>query len=267
MDKELDLESLEAEFEESFEDYEDDAEEESNEENLDVDSDEPSDQSFDEQNDESEQEDADDDSETIDEDIEQTEETPQESPEAETYRRQIEALEREIAESKKAANVIDELAKQSGVSRDELIRRYEQSQLAEEAKRQNVPVEYLEKQREMEKELQSLKEDRLREQFNFQVSNVKSKYNLSDDDISKTIDYAITNGLDAFNPATNFEAIYKAANFDTMLEQKVKETRQKELAEKQKRMNKSTVPHGGGTPSAPSVDDEVQSFLKEHGVI
>jgi hypothetical protein len=120
----------------------------------------------------------------------------------------------------------------------------------------------------MEQELLSLKETQTRERFNSQVASTKEKYNLSEEDIASTIDYSVQNGLDVFNPATNFEALYKAANFEKLLEQRIKESRQKELSNKQERMKKTAVSHGGSaTPSAPSVDDEVQSFLREQGIL
>lgn len=270
MENEFDLDALEAEFESEFTEETDENEVEEQEVETDEEADSESEEVLESDEadvaseDEESEEETDDKSETESEDVDKQ----SNSNESEVYRQQIEQLQRQLEESKRAANLIEQIATQNGVSKDELIKQFEKSKLEEEAKKQNVPVEFLAKQREMEAELTALKENGVRQQFNTQVASVKAKYELSDEDIRSTIDFSISNGLDIFNPNVSFEAVYKAANFDKILEKEVKAARQKELASKQERMKKATVPHGGSaSTSAPSVDDEVSSFLREQGIL
>lgn len=266
MEKEFDLAELEAEWEKEWQDDEiADESEETVDEDTELDS-EVDDENQDEDNAEVDdhEEGSDSDTDDVEETQEETEEVPQTNEELETYKRQLEDVKRQLDETKRTADVFDEIAKQNGVSREELLKQYEAKKLEEDAKAQNVPVEYLQKQRDMERELKELRESQMRKDFNSSVSNLKSKYNLSDDEVRSTLDYAFTNGIDAFNPNINLEAVYKAANFDKILEKQVKETRQKELANKQKRMKSASISHNGSqTDVTPNIDDEVRAFLKE----
>lgn len=268
MENEIDLDKLEEEFEAGFQE-EETADEETQEEDVETDEqtdldslEADEDSELEETTDEEQQED------TTQEETETDEQDQKPNIELENYQRQVQELQRQLDESKRAADLIDDIATQSGVSRDELIKRFEQSQLEDQAKAQSVPVEFLKKQRDMEAELSSLRDNQTRDKFNSQVASVRDKFNLSEEDIRGTIDYSIQSGIDVFNPSISFEALYKAANFDKLVEKQVKETRQKELAAKQERMKKSAVSHGGSaSPAAPSVDDEVSSFLREQGII
>jgi hypothetical protein len=274
MENEFDLEALEAEFEADFtEESDESAENEADEQEIESDEEVDSDnedglEADEETDDEIDQDDTEEDPDNDNESESDNEDNQLNSNENEVYQRQVAQLQQQLDEAKRSADLIDQIATQNGISKDELIKQFEQSRLAEEAKKQNVPVEFLQKQRDMEAELTALKENNVRQQFNSQVASVKDKYDLTDDDIKNTIEFSITNGLDVFNPNVKFESVYKAANFDKLVEQQVKAARQKELASKQERMKKATVPHGGsGNTSAPSVDDDVQSFLREQGII
>jgi hypothetical protein len=59
-------------------------------------------------------------------------------------------------------------------------------------------------------------------------------------------------------PIIPFEQAYKLANFDTLMERKLKEDNQKRLTEKQQRQRKSALPHtnAGATPT-PSIEEEI----------
>jgi hypothetical protein len=259
-EKDFDLDALEAEFESSFVEEEETEVEETEVEEAEVEETEEV-----ESEEETEETQDDESSETTEETEETEANDTKENPEVTQYRETITTLQKQIDEAKKVESIFDEIAKSNGVSRDELLTQYERKKLEDEAKAQNIPVEYLEKQRNMEKQLAELQESKKRDSFNSNVGAAVAKYSLSDDDVRATLDYAYSNGLDPF--AVNFESLYKAANFDKLLEKQVKETRQKELADKQKRMSKAAVSHGGSATPGPSIDDEVTEFLKEQGII
>jgi hypothetical protein len=274
-DFEFDIDALQTQWEQEFADQntteEDsvDTQEDTQEQDEQLDTEESTEEdqedlSNDEDSDEEVDEDLEDDSteeDEIEEDVTEEDET---NPELDTLKTENTDLQKQLQELDKYSSIFDEIAKQNGVSKDELLQQYERSKLEKEAQAQNVPVEYLEKQRQMEQELTQLKEGQQREAFNNQVNEVVDKYNLSDSDVRDTMKFAYANGIDVLGSKVNFEALYKAANFDTLLEKQVKESRQQELANKQKRMKQSSVTHGGSSNDAgPSVDDEVAEFLKE----
>lgn len=266
-ENDIDLDALQAEWEAEFADEEqEETEEEAPEESEEAPEEDAAADQEEDAAEETEEEEAPEEDAADAEEVEEAEEsTPGENPDDAQHQQQLLALQKQLEEAQKAASVFDEIAKENGVSREELLKQYERKQLEDQAKKENVPVEYLQRQRDMEKELAELKENQRREQFNQNVGSVVEKYKLSDADVRSTLDYAYQNGLDPFT--VNFESIYKAANFETILEKQMKETRQQELAAKQKRMAKSTVTHGGSATPGPSVDDEVAEFLKSEGIL
>lgn len=272
MNEHFDLDNLEQDFEKEFDQQEQQQEESHQEDDQQQEEDQTeTEEETEEETDSSEENDTEDDS-TGDDKSQENNSDDQFSNDKQNrafadMRREKEDLQRQIADMKKYSDVITDIANKSGVSTDELLQRYEQQKLEKEAQQQNVPVEFLQKQREMEQELSKVKEERFEERFNAQVHSVVEKYNLSNEDVQGTFKYAFQNGLDLKNPSLNFEAIYKAANFDKLMEQQLKADRQKQLEDKQKRMSKSSVTHGGSAAPDASLDDEVNAFLKEQGVI
>lgn len=257
--KEIDIDALQTEWEaEASNMEEENVDGESQDTNEEVKSEEP------ETTDESEPLSDESDESLSDEPTLETPSEPSKSEQPSKEQLQLEQLQKELEESKKVASIFDEIAKEAGVSKEELLARYERQKIEADAERQNVPVEFLEKQRAMEKEIEQLRSFQEQEKFNLNVGSVINKLNLSEEDVKATLDYAVENGLDPVS--VNFEAIYKAANFDKLVEKQVKEARQKELTDKQKRMSQATVTHGGSAAPSQAIDEDVQAFLKQAGL-
>jgi hypothetical protein len=151
MENEFDLEALEAEFEADFtEESDESAENEADEQEIESDEEVDSDnedglEADEETDDEIDQDDTEEDPDNDNESESDNEDNQLNSNENEVYQRQVAQLQQQLDEAKRSADLIDQIATQNGISKDELIKQFEQSRLAEEAKKQNVPVEFLQK--------------------------------------------------------------------------------------------------------------------------
>jgi hypothetical protein len=247
-EKEFDLEQFQAEFEAEWDNSEDDNNVE-NEEVVDETVD-----TVDNPEDEEPQEEE-----------PQTEEPPINDPDQEKRNRAFADMRRQLEESKKYADFLKNLAEQNGTTPDELLSRYQERQLEAEAEKQQVPVDVLKRINALEQENQTIKQNTFAERFQVQVDSVADKYGANEDDIRETFKYAIENGIDFENSRISFDAVYKMAHHDTLVQKQVEQARQKDLEEKRKRQSTSALPSGTSTsPSSDDLSDEaVLKMLKD----
>lgn len=177
-------------------------------------------------------------------------------------------MRQQLEQERKYADVVRRIAKQQGVSEDQIIQNFEQKQMEREAKEQNVPVEMLERVKRLEKDKEQLETQTFQKDFNNNVEKTKEEFGLGDEDIKKVFSAYKENG---WNPKeVSFDQAYKLSNFDTILEKRVEAEKQKQLEAKRKRKNGATIPDGkGGSPKTNTgnlSDEEHDDILKEMGL-
>ena len=127
----------------------------------------------------------------------------------------------------------------------------------------------------MEKQLNETKTSAATEKFWSEVDAVKTKYDLTNQEIDQLFNYIGENGLvnlETKLPLVSFEVAYKAANFDNVIERKSKEAKQQALAAKKQRQQKSAKGHtnsnaGNQAPKEDFTLDEVEAQLRKEGLI
>lgn len=164
-------------------------------------------------------------------------------------------MRRKAEENEKYAQVILGLAQKHGMTPEEVIQQYEDSQLEQEAENQDVPVDVLKRLRSLESENQEAKKEAFLTRFQSQIDSTMQKYGASEEEVRKTFEFAIQNGIDFENMPVTFEAAYKLAHHDALTEKAVKEAVQKELSAKKKRQRDAGIPNGAG--SSQSTEDDV----------
>lgn len=176
-------------------------------------------------------------------------------------------LRRERDEFASDAQFIREFAASNGMTVEELRKQHEMAQLEKQAEEKGVPVEILQRLNDMERENNQVKEQAQAERFNTQVNATLAKYKGTEADFKATIEYAARNGmLDAVkNGTVSFEAAYKLANMDTLIEDAKKNAVQDNLASRKKRQQEAHVSVGSKaqTASTDELDDQVAADVKE----
>jgi hypothetical protein len=175
-------------------------------------------------------------------------------------------LRRKAEENEKAKQFLQQLANEAGVSEEEILNRYSQRALQAEAEKNNVPVEVMQRIKTLEEENRTVKESAVAERMDKQIRATIDKYGATDEDIRATFTEMLNSGVDPrTNPNVDFEKFYKAANFDKILENKVKEAQQTSLSQKKKRQAQAAIPNGTSTtqPGTSDIDDLVSKDVQD----
>lgn len=172
------------------------------------------------------------------------------------------------------AKFIREFAEENGMTVEQLQEQWEQQRLEKEAETQGVPVEVIKRLSTLEQENQQVKAAAQSERFNAQVEATLAKYNGTHEDFANTVKYVQENGmLDALkNGSITFEAAYKLANLDTMIESAKKNAVQSDLATRKKRQQEAPIAAGTQAQAASTSDDvddlaaaDAKAILAEFG--
>jgi hypothetical protein len=167
----------------------------------------------------------------------------------------------ELAESEK---FIKELAKQYGLTKEQLVERFEKDQIKKEAEEQGLTEAQVRKMREMETKLQAVEEEKNREVFNIKADALSNKYKLSEGQMITLFEEAAKMGLDIIKNPNLLEFAYKAVNYENAIDK----GRQKQLETTKKRSKTSTGQTGTKGREPVVTDDEqwdqeIDSLLKE----
>lgn len=186
--------------------------------------------------------------------------TPPVETEEQKRNRAFAELRRRAEANEKYASVIQKIAEQAGTTPEEVVRRYEERMLEEQARQENVPVDVLKRLQALEQENAMIKEQTAAQRLTEQIEKIQKTFNASEDDIRNTFAYMMESGVDPRNnPNVNFEAFYKAANFDKLLEQKQKEAEQSLLSKKKERQQKAVASTHDG--SAAQSEDDLDAMI------
>lgn len=164
-------------------------------------------------------------------------------------------LRRERDEARQLASWIAQMAEENGTTPEEMRQRYEEARMSEQAEKSGVPVEFLQRQTQTERELQELKSQHFATQFNASVEATMAKYDATPQDIEQTFAYAQNEGLvqAVQTGAISFDALHRLAHLETFTEKRVQTALQESLSQKKKRQ--SEAPIGNGSAAADSEID------------
>lgn len=197
--------------------------------------------------------------------VPETQETPEAPPVEDDKRNKAFAeLRRQAEENKRYAEFISRMAQDNGVKPEDILARYEERKLQEQAQAEGVPVDFLKRQTSTESEVASLKEQLAAERLDKQIQSVVSKYSATDADIQTAFEEMFKSGIDPReNPNVDFERFYRAANLDSIIQKEVERSRQKDLEDKAKRQESASVPNGASVTQTNGElsDDEFESML------
>lgn len=187
-------------------------------------------------------------------------------------RKQKEALELQ-AQQERA--VLEQIASQYNMTPEQFKEAYAEQQLKKRAEDKGVPVDVLKRLETLEQENQAIKFQSVRDRYMTEITSVKDKYGITDEEAASVFRFIGENGFvdrESQVPTISFEQAYKLSNFDTLMERKVKEENQKRLADKKARQQKSALPHSNASTvtnfdAEEITDDFVMKRLKEKGLL
>jgi hypothetical protein len=177
-------------------------------------------------------------------------------------------LRREAEANKKYADFINRLAEESGVKPEEILARYEEKKLTEQAEKQGTTVDFLKRQTATENELTQLKERLAAERLDNQIKTVEGKYGADEAAVRSTFEYMFAAGVDPRTAEVDFEKFYRAANLDSIIQKEVENARQKDLEDKKKRQESASIANGSSVTQTGGdlSDEEFDAMLEKMGI-
>lgn len=181
-------------------------------------------------------------------------------------RKDLQDAQNKLSETSKYEKLIQTIAEKNGTTPEQIIKDYEAKQLENAAKEQNLPVEYLQKQKKLEQEISNLKNQTVQEQLKGQITELKEKYGVEDQEkVREVMKFMDDNKI----PLTvSLADGYFLMNKDTIIAEQIKADRQKQLQEEKEKRNKSTNKHDSSSSNKRSdvlTEDEFYQILKDTG--
>lgn len=162
---------------------------------------------------------------------------------------------------------LENLATQYGMTKDQLIKKYQEELLNKQAKEQGVSKEQLQKMQEMESKIKEIEEAKNKEVFNLKANQIAEKYKLNDNQMMNLFSEASKMGVNILQNPDLIEFVYRAVNYDKAVET----GRQKQLETTRKRSSTSTGKTGTSGKNVDltdeDIDKEIDAYLKEHNII
>lgn len=204
---------------------------------------------------------------------EQEEETSSESGGQETKDGKAFAqMRNQLKEKEQYEGFVKQIADHYGVKPDELMNRFKEQQIQQEAKEQGTNPEVLKRLKDVEAENQQIRQQSASDKFNQQVQQTLKEYDIKDNDptVQKTMEFIAQNHMNEQKmPTISFGDAYFLANKDDIIQKQVEAAQQKQLEDKKKRQESSALPSGDG--KAPESDDwsleAVEKDLKRRGLL
>lgn len=145
-------------------------------------------------------------------------------------------LRQERDELARSEAFLQDLAKQYGLTKEQLIERFEKDQIKKEAEEQGLTETQVRKMKDMERKLQEVEETKNREVFNIKADALATKYKLNEGQMIRLFEESAKMGLDVLKNPDLLEFAYRAVNYEKAID----EGRQKQLETTKKRSKTST---------------------------
>lgn len=195
---------------------------------------------------------------------EETSSAPINDPDVHKRNEAFKKLREEKEKLEQSDKFLTELASQYGLTKDELVEKFNNDRVKKEAEQKGIPLEQYKKMQQLEQEVQTIKQRYAQETFNYEAERLVQKYNIPANQIDGLFQQIGALGLDVINNPKLLEVAYKALNYDVALQK----GRQAQLEETKKRRETTASPSLGtkGTnvdTSDSDMDAEIDAFLKE----
>lgn len=200
-----------------------------------------------------------------------TEQTPQQveqpvqsNTDNSTIRQMREQIAQEKKERQKIEALLQRMADQQGKTIDQLEADLQANEDKKTAQNLNIPQEVATRMRIQEEQIKQLREESIRNDFNYRYNNFKQATGLTDDKALSFLRDVQSKGFDPLTKGMDLTTLYRAVNFEALSQAKEAELKQKILNEMYNNPNANPIP--STSPQAPSpkpVEDNPKQFVDE----
>lgn len=180
----------------------------------------------------------------------------------------IRQMREQIAQEKKEKQRIEALLQRMADSQGKTIEQLEADLQANEDKKTaqnlNIPQEVATRMRIQEEQIKQLREESIKNDFNYRYNNFKQATGLTDDKALAFLKDVQSKGFDPLTKGMDLVTLYRAVNFDVLSQAKEAELKQKILNEMYNNPNANIIPTTTSqTPSPKPVEDNPKQFVDE----
>lgn len=172
-------------------------------------------------------------------------------------------LREQAQEGEKFKAFVQKVADLNGMTPEQVIQKFEEQQIQQEAQAKGVDPEVYKRIRTLEEENKQTKQEALKERFNAQANQVMTKYDVSFDEMKEFIREASEKGIDLYN--TDMEVVFKGLRHEHIVAKEVEKAQNEYLNNKKQRQQQSAEPHKGGSQTNDNdyLDDIAKEVAKE----
>ena len=164
-------------------------------------------------------------------------------------------LREQAQEGQKFKAFVEKVAELNGMTPEQVIQKFEEQQLQQEAQQKGVDPEIYKRLKTLEEENEQIKTQALREKFNAQADMIMKKYEVSLEEMEEFIREATQKGIDLY--ATDMEVAFNGLRHEKILEAELKKAQQEYLAQKKERQTKASLAHDGGVTNDDNLFDDI----------
>lgn len=164
-------------------------------------------------------------------------------------------LREQAQEGQKFKAFVEKVAELNGMTPEQVIQKFEEQQLQQEAQQKGVDPEIYKRLKTLEEENEQIKTQALREKFNAQADMIMKKYEVSLEEMEEFIREATQKGIDLYT--TDMEVAFKGLRHEKILEAELKKAQQEYLAQKKERQTKASLAHDGGVTNDDNLFDDI----------
>lgn len=200
-----------------------------------------------------------------------TEQTPQQveqpvqsNTDNSTIRQMREQIAQEKREKQRIEALLQRMADQQGKTVEQLEADLQINEDKKTAQSLNIPQEVATRMRIQEEQIKQLREESIRNDFNYRYNNFKQSTGLSDDQALAFLRDVQGKGFDPLTKGMDLTTLYRAVNFEALSQAKEAELKQKILNEMYNNPNANTIPATNSqVPSPKPVEDNPKQFVDE----
>lgn len=167
----------------------------------------------------------------------------------------------------KSDDFLSNLAAQYGMTKEQLVARYQEQIDAQQAKAQGIDPTQYKKMRELEDKIYQIEQEKSKEIFNLRANQIAEQYSLDDDQMVQLFEKSSELKVDILQNPDLLDFVYKAVNYDNAIEK----GRQSQLETTKKRKATSTGATGTVGKQVDltdeDIDKEIEQYLKENNII
>lgn len=161
------------------------------------------------------------------------------------------------------SQLLQRIADNMGLKLEDVEKKTQEDEDKKKATSNNIPIEVQRQIREQDEKIKQLEMQNLRANYDARISKLCAEHPLMENQIIEFAEKAKASGFNIFSPDLDLNLLYRAMNYDNIVDDLKKQIRQDILNEMQQGNQASTVSNRTNTGNKPESEMSNQEFMNE----